>query len=236
MLKRLLRYPAAVDLAGRMGARYVRLVWFCCRWRVDGGEILDDVVAAGRPVVFCCWHGRLLIGPKLVFRRYPGPMRAFASAHRDGVVLSRMMHHLGIGATAGSSRRRGAQGLLEAVRLLRRGETFLFTPDGPCGPRMRAAPGAVTAAKLGGAPLVPVAGSLRPSVVLGTWDRFMLPLPLPFGRGILRVGEPIEVPGDAGRAEIARLRRRREDEMIRRCRAVDTALGLPAIEPEPPAA
>lgn len=236
MLKRLLRSPAVVDLAGRLGARYVRLVWACCRWRIDDRGILDGIAAAGRPAIFCCWHGRLLIGPKLVYRRYPGPVRAFASAHRDGAVISRVMHHLGIGATAGSSRRGAARGLLEVVRLLRRGETFLFTPDGPRGPRMRAAPGAVAAAKLGGAALVPVAGGLRPSLVLGTWDRFMLPLPLPFGRGILRVGEPIEVPEDAGREEIDRLRRRLEDEMIRLCREVDSALGLPAIEPAPPAA
>ena len=229
--KRLLRHPIAVDLAGRIAARYVRIVWAWSRWRADGAAPLAELTAGKRPAIICFWHGRMLIALKLPFGIRTAPVTALTSRHRDGVLIARMLRYLGIDSIAGSTGRGGAQALIGTVRLLRRGETVIFTPDGPRGPRMRAASGAVLAAKLSGIPLLPVAGGLTPCRILGTWDRFVLPLPLPFSRAMLRIGKPIEVPADAGRDELDRLRLRLEDEMIRLCHDVDTALGLPVTEP-----
>ena len=229
--KQFLRHPVVVDLAGRIAARYVRIVWAWSRWQIDDAESLDELTAAGRPAIICFWHGRMLIVLKLAFGLRPGRVTALTSRHRDGVLIARMLRYLGIGSIAGSTGRGGAPALIGTVRLLRRGESVIFTPDGPRGPRMRAASGAVVAAKLSGIPLLPVAGGLTPCRILRTWDRFLLPLPLPFSRGMLRIGKPIEVPADAGREELDRLRQRLEDEMIRLGRDVDTALGLPVTEP-----
>ena len=229
--KQLLRHPIVVDLVGRFAARYVRIVWAWSRWRIDDPKQLAELTAAGRPAIICFWHGRMLIALKLAFGLRAAPITAVTSRHRDGMLIARMLRYLGIASIAGSTGRGGAGALIGTVRLLRRGESVIFTPDGPRGPRMRAAPGAVVAAKLSGIPLLPVAGGLKPCRILKTWDRFLLPLPLPLSRGMLRIGKPIEVPADAGREEIDRLRRRLEDEMIRLCRDVDTALGLPVTEP-----
>lgn len=234
MAKRILRQRAALDVACWLGARYARTVWAIGRWRMENAETLARLADAGRPAILCFWHSRLLMCPRLVYRRHPGPVSGLVSMHRDGELVAGMLRQLGFGSATGSSSRLGVQGLKGVVRRIRRGETVFITPDGPRGPRMRCAPGAVAAAKLSGAPLVPVAAAFRPSWVLDTWDRMMVPLPLPLGRGLVKVGAPIEVPADADRDAVSSLRGRLEDELIQLCRDVDTALGLGVAEPAPP--
>ena len=115
------------------------------------------------------------------------------------------------------------------VRLLAEGNLIAITPDGPRGPRMRAKAGAIKLAQLSGAPLVPASGSVKRRVLLGTWDRFCLALP--FSRGIILAGEPIDVPRDATEAELERLRRLLEDRLNALTAAADEHFGQPTVEP-----
>jgi lysophospholipid acyltransferase (LPLAT)-like uncharacterized protein len=52
-----------------------------------------------------------------------------------------------------------------------------ISPDGPRGPRERCQIGAVYLAKRRRLPVVPIGFSAKPSLVLSSWDRFMIPLP-----------------------------------------------------------
>ena len=83
----------------------------------------------------------------------------------------------------------------EASRRLREGGYVCMTPDGPRGPRRIASPGAVTLAQRTGAAIVPYAISTRPAPRLDTWDRFIVPLP--FARGAIVFGPPIDCPRGA---------------------------------------
>ncbi len=125
------------------------------------------------------------------------------SSHPDGQLVARAIAHFGIGAVAGSSTRGGSDALRTLVRTLKSGESIGITPDGPRGPRMRAGEGAVALARLSGAPVLPVSVSVSRRKVLGTWDRLIVPLP--FGRGAVVWGNPINVPPDADTAEISNL-------------------------------
>jgi lysophospholipid acyltransferase (LPLAT)-like uncharacterized protein len=120
------------------------------------------------------------------------------------------------------------------VRALKRGEYMGITPDGPRGPRMRATPGAATAARLSGAVLLPVSYSATRRRVLGSWDRFVVPLP--FSRGIIRVGAPIEVPRDTDDAGLEAVRQKLEVDLINLTMALDSELGVAPVEPAPNAA
>ena len=95
-------------------------------------------------------------------------MNVLISRHRDGVLISRTLEHLGIGTISGSTSKGGAGALAAMVRVLRRGEFVSITPDGPRGPRMWVAPGAIAAAKLSGAYLLPVSFSARWRIVGGS--------------------------------------------------------------------
>jgi lysophospholipid acyltransferase (LPLAT)-like uncharacterized protein len=225
--RRFVRHPAVSAVLSWLAARYIQMVWLTGRWRIDNAEIADELVADGRPFIACFWHGRMLMIPNAW--KYHAPISILISQHRDGLFISRTLRHLGVGTIAGSSSRGGGGALVGMVRALKRGEYMGITPDGPRGPRMRAAPGAAAAARLSGAVLLPVSYSATRRKVLSSWDRLIVPLP--FTRGIVRVGQPIEVAPDADEAELERIRQHLEARMITLTDALDTELGVDRIEP-----
>lgn len=225
--RRLTGNPAIGAALSWLAARYIRLVWLTGRWRIENAEIAEKLIADGRPFIACFWHGRMLMIPNAW--KYDAPISILISQHRDGVFISRTLRHLGVGTISGSSSRGGGGALVAMVRALRRGEYMGITPDGPRGPRMRAAPGAAAAARLSGAVLLPISYSATRRRVLSSWDRFVIPFP--FTRGIVRVGQPIEVARGASEDELEHARRRLEADLISLTDALDTELGVDRIEP-----
>jgi len=115
------------------------------------------------------------------------------------------MGRFGHESIRGSTTSGGAMALRAAVRALRGGKDVGFTPDGPRGPRHKVQMGVIQAARMSGAPIVPVAFSASRKRVLGSWDGFIVPAP--FSRGVFVYGRPIEVPQKTadGGMEAARL-------------------------------
>ena len=131
----------------------IRLVRRTMRIRRAGRETVDGFLRAGRPFILAFWHGRLF----LMRYSYPGKkITILISRHRDGEIIARTMELFGLHATRGSTTEGGAAGLREIVRRMREGYDVGFTPDGPRGPRGVAQMGAIQAARLARAPIVPV--------------------------------------------------------------------------------
>ncbi|HEX2116406.1 MAG TPA: lysophospholipid acyltransferase family protein, partial [Alphaproteobacteria bacterium] len=149
--------------------------------------------AEGRPYIVCCWHGRMLL--ICCVRPKDMPVLALASGHRDGQFVAKVMARFGVGTISGSTRR-GGHGAIQACRAaLADGAVVVITPDGPRGPAMRAAPGAIRLARLSGAAIIPVSSATHRRIFLKTWDRFMVPLP--FGTGAFVCGAPLHVTDSA---------------------------------------
>lgn len=231
-MKRLRRIYASEKAQGVIAyllAQYVRLVFWTNRWRRIGYDISDRLFAENRRLIFCFWHSRLLMMP---FATYGGrPFDVMISSHRDGRFIARAVRRLGIGVVFGSSSRRPALALREAAQRCRDGVCLCITPDGPRGPQGRAAPGAVLIAELAGAVLVPVAYATSRRRLLGSWDRFHLPLPI--GRGVFVVGKEIEVPRRLDEAERERLRRKLEADISQVTDEADRLMGHAPVEPAP---
>jgi len=232
VIKRCLRSEAALTGLSALAAVYIRLVRWTGRWQVINGEVLARHWAARRPFIGCFWHGRLMMIRYLWATELP--LAVLISRHRDGRLIARTVERLGIQTIAGSSAKGaadkgGAAALREVVRALKSGISVGITPDGPRGPRMRASPGAVAAARLSGAPLVPVAVAMWPRKVMGSWDRFLLALP--FGRGVYVCGEPIEVPADADATQVTALTQRLEDALNQLSQRADALVGCVPIAP-----
>ncbi len=94
---------------------------------------------------------------------------------------------------------------------------------------MRAKAGAIKAAQLSGIPILPVSGAVGRRRILGSWDSFCLALP--FSRGIIQWGEPIQVPRDAGKDATERLRLRLEERLNGLTADADRRFGQAAIAP-----
>jgi len=218
-------------VACRLAAAYIRFVRRTGRWSIEGAAIPERLIAAGRPFIVAFWHGRLLMLPEAW--RYSPRFNMVISRHPDGRLIARTVKYLGIDTIVGSSSRGGPAALRAMLRALANGECVGVTPDGPRGPRMRASAGVVHAARLSGAPIVPLVYSATPSRLLDSWDRLMVPLPM--GRGVIQWGEPIEIASDADDAEVAAAVAAVESRLNAMTGALDARLGIKAVEPAPPA-
>jgi lysophospholipid acyltransferase (LPLAT)-like uncharacterized protein len=149
--------------------------------------------------IYLGWHEYLLL--PILLRGSPRSL-ALVSGHSDGLILGRVMRHLGFRIAHGSSTRGGTAALL---RLLRdRTQHIGMTPDGPHGPRRTMTIGAVYLASRLGIPVVCVGyGYDRPWRGRG-WDRFAVPRPFSRGRSVW--GPPRHVPPHLDRTGLERYR------------------------------
>ncbi len=206
MLKSFLRRPGVqAALAGLVG-RYLAFALRTTRWTVEGEAYLAPH-AAGHPAVAALWHECLPLMPALWLRiRRPGArVHALASRHNDGRLIGEVMRRFGVEVVHGSSARDGRSkggtaSVLQLLDVLAQGSHVVLTPDGPRGPARHAAPGVAQLAALSGVPVLPCAARTTRARRLPTWDGMLLPLP--FGRGILVVGAPIQVPREAWEATL----------------------------------
>jgi len=142
-------------LLSAAAAAYIRLVYRTNRWERVGYEITDHPLADHYRAIVCFWHGRLLMMPYAA--RGSRPFYIVVSDHRDGRLIARTVRRFGIGAIVGSSFRKPVIALFRMAEICREFGVPCVTPDGPRGPRMRAAIGPVLAAEMAQAVLVPVA-------------------------------------------------------------------------------
>lgn len=173
-----------------LGSAALRLLGMT--WRV---EFRNDVAwrkrhDAGTGSILALWHGQLL--PLAYALRGQG-IQVLVSDHRDGEVISRLLHWMGNGTIRGSTTRGGARALVAMVRALKAGLTVAVTPDGPRGPARKFAPGALVAAQRAGVPIVPIQATVNRAWTLRTWDSFIIPKP--FAHIVVNLGEPALVSG-----------------------------------------
>ena len=195
-----------------MGRGAIRCLGATLRLTEQNRGVVERLWAAGSPVVYAAWHGRMLLFPYFYGRLRP--VHVLASRSRDGELVSRFARGFGFRVVRGSSSRGGSTALRELARLLRdeRAEVGVV-PDGPRGPRWVAQPGAVLLAKLGQAPIVPLGLGASRATILGSWDACLIPHP--FARVAVAFGEPLVVPPDADRDALEQARQRLEADLHR---------------------
>lgn len=196
--------------AGIVGGALVRALFRSVRFDVGGDEALNRLRREGQAVIFVLWHGQLL---PLTYHHRDEGVTVLVSEHADGEYITRIIRRLGYQTARGSSTRGGAAGLRGLLRAAQTGRDLAITADGPRGPSRKVKLGALTAAKITGLPLVPVAASSSRAWILDSWDRFLVPRP--FSTLRIRYGEPVYVDRRAGETEITELAERLEDTLSR---------------------
>ena len=210
-------------------AQAIRLVHATSRWQAIGGEIPKPFWDEGKPFILAFWHGRLMMAP-MAWRR-GASMNMLISGHSDGRIIADAIEHFGLGSIKGSKSKGGTAALRAMLRALGDGENIGVTPDGPRGPAMRASPGIVAAARMTGAPILPLTYATSHRHVLGTWDRFHIALP--FSRGVFIWGEPIRVARDADAAAQEAARLLLEERLNALTAEADRLCGRAPVEPVP---
>lgn len=190
----------------QLAALYLSLIARSLRWRLEGEENLQHLLS-GPPVVVVLWHEALPSVPVLWYilkrQRMHRPVAALVSMHRDGQLIGRVLHHLGLRMISGSTSRGGAEAMVEMAGALAGGAHIILTPDGPRGPRRVCAPGAARLAAETSTQIIPCGAITSRAITLSSWDRMRLPLP--FGRGVIVCGAPISVPRDGWAASLPQI-------------------------------
>ncbi len=227
-LKHIMRRAGPRAIAAWSAMRYIRMVSATGNWSIEEEQIPQRILDRGSPFIVAFWHGRLLMTP--IAWKFDRQFHMVISQHPDGQLITRTVAYLGIRTIAGSTTRGGSTVVRAMHRALEAGGCVGITPDGPRGPRMRAGVGIVSTARLSGVPILPVGCAASPRKLMGSWDRLMVPFP--FGRGIIRWGEPINVPRDADDRAVETARRTLEDRLNEMTRALDRRLGREVVEPD----
>ena len=210
MLKRLLRQRRAQAMLAAAAGRYLAFALRTTRWTLHGEQHFAPH-AGGTPAIVACWHERLpmVLQFWLIARANQGsPARqahVLVSRHADGQFIGGVLARFGVGIVHGSTSRDGrarggAAGARALLGRLAAGDHVVLTPDGPRGPRRRAAPGVAQLAALSGVAVLPVAAQTSRGRVLPSWDRMVLPLP--WGRGVLVCGPSVTVTRDQWEASL----------------------------------
>ena len=166
--------------------------------RVIGSEIADRIIDDKSTVYApCYWHQHHVLCSQMMRGWIRRGFRAcfLVSASVDGEVPARVARSWGAEVIRGSANQTGALVLRDMQQMMKQGVAIITTADGPNGPKYEFKPGAVLVARIGGAPMVPLAAAADRAWYLDRWDDFMIPKP--FARVVLAVGEPIEVPRNA---------------------------------------
>ncbi len=227
VIKKIGRTPLVQRILAALIAGSIGAVKKTTHWTTVNGAVAEDAWSGERPVIVAFWHNRLAMMPMC----WPSnePFHMLISSHPDGQLIARSVAYFGIQTVAGSSTRGGGEALRSLVRKLSAGESVGITPDGPRGPRMRASDGAVTLARLSGAPILPASISVSGRKVLSTWDQLIVPIPL--GRGAMVWGDPISVPRDASDVELSQIQDKLENALNTVSAKADELMGHAPMSP-----
>jgi len=171
-------------------AGYPILAGLCrtLRWRIDGAERWDTVIASGRQPILALWHGRILAGLHYFRNR---DVVVMTSQNFDGEWIARILERFGFRTARGSTSRGAARALVQLRRELAAGRPAAFTVDGPRGPARIVQPGAVWLAGATGHPVLPFHIEADRHWTARSWDRTQVPKP--FSTVAVAIGDPLYI-------------------------------------------
>lgn len=174
--------------------------------------LTDPSYRPSRTFIYALWHDSILIPLARAALERP-KIAALVSRHQDGSYLSEFMRHIGVKSIRGSTNRGGDQAIRALIEEADDWHIFI-TPDGPRGPHHEIKEGIVYLASRTGRPIVPIV-SLYPSSwhLKGNWTGLWIPRP--FSRCYYLLGEPLTIPAELSREQLARQRDRVQSEMDR---------------------
>ena len=175
----------------------LRIIFFLNRRTVLCQYNWDKTVSKGRPVLMCCWHGRLLFP---VFYLFKEGDHALAGLHQDAEIISRIAKKLGWKMLRGSSSRGGVRAYKDLLKVLNNGGKVFITPDGPRGPQYKLKEGIIKSAISSDAIILPLSGQSTSRWKIKNWDEFIVPKP--FGTIVHVIGSSIDVRDYSSTEEI----------------------------------
>ncbi len=167
---------------------FTYLIGKTIRFEVEGWENLEKIESAGKIPILAFWHNRIFLAT--YYFRFRGII-VMSSQSFDSEYVARFIQRFGFGIVKGSSTRGGVGGLIEMIRLAKKGFPTGFSVDGPKGPVYEAKTGTLLLAKKTENPILPFSVEAKKFWTIKSWDK--LQIPKPFTRAKILIGKPIDV-------------------------------------------
>ena len=182
-----------------LGKLLLNFLIFSNRIEIRGNENAEDALATGKPILFCCWHGRLIYASFGLSRIRKGCW-AIASRHKDAEIMGRILQSWGYQLIRGSSNKGGKDVLQKMTKIFDSDMPYIcITNDGPKGPKNIAKPGSLTLARKYNAQILAITGTSSNFKEMKSWDRFRLPKP--FGKILITISKPMVFPKEINPGE-----------------------------------
>lgn len=219
-------------VAAFCGVAACSLLFKTCRKRFIGkvpeARLESDGPLDREHFVLCVWHDALLLPTFSAPRRLRKQCCCLVSQHHDGSYLADAMSWMDYTTVRGSSNRGGAEALRQLLAQTD-GKHIIFTPDGPSGPRRKLKQGAVFIAAQTGRRLLPGAFVVKRGWrIQGTWTDMLIPFP--FTTIYIVTGEPISIPSDLTRQQLAPYVAAAQQAMDQLNDEADQMVGIPPHE------
>jgi len=176
---------------------FTNLIGKTVRFQIEGWEILEKIERDGKIPILAFWHNRIFLAT--YYFRFRGII-VMSSQSFDSEYVARFIQRFGFGIVKGSSTRGGVGGLIEMIRLMKKGFPTGFSVDGPKGPVYQAKTGTLLLAKKTGNPVLPFSVEAENYWTIKSWDK--LQIPKPFTRSKIFIAEPINVSKNADDSEM----------------------------------
>lgn len=181
-----------------------------------GTEHIQACIDKGRPIIFAGWHGHNFLTMCSYYKavRFLTKGAILVPDSLNGTIMYRIGQKLDLNVVQvkpGSGSAGWGRATVSMIRMLRRGNSALLSPDGPEGPARQAKPGICVMAQQAQAIIIPASAAATPGLSLrGRWDSHLVPLPL--ARAVVRFGPPIDAaPSDRPQPSEEELRKRVEE-------------------------
>lgn len=168
---------------------YLWIIFHTCKITLKVNSDSEKILQDNTLCFLAVWHGRLLPFPKLA-KRY-GKYTAIVSLHKDGNFIDKFITSYGHNSVRGSSKKGSYTVTRKIIKCIEENKSIVFTPDGPRGPKYKAKTIIPTLAYKKTIPIITLCYSSKKSIILKTWDSFMIPTP--FTELIIEIGAPINV-------------------------------------------
>ncbi len=176
---------------------FTNLIGKTVRFQIEGWEILEKIERDGKIPILAFWHNRIFLAT--YYFRFRGII-VMSSQSFDSEYVARFIQRFGFGIVKGSSTRGGVGGLIEMIRLMKKGFPTGFSVDGPKGPVYRAKTGTLLLAKKTENPVLPFSVETENYWTIKSWDK--LQIPKPFTRAKIFIAEAIDVSKNADDSEM----------------------------------
>lgn len=206
-----------VNILGTLGGFILYALNRSLRWEVVDPNGKETDWRTRETAIFCFWHNRQLLGAGAYYQMKregkPGKSYILISKHSDGRLIARGVRLFKLNSVAGSSSSGGGRALHTLIAVLKRGDSVIFTPDGPRGPLYKAKQGIAIASKKSATPVYCGGIAAEKFWRFGSWDKMIMPKP--FSKAVLIIGEGLHPSEDESAESLEIYRKQIENELRR---------------------